>query len=116
MDRGSVTGAAAGADVVVHAVNPPGYRDWENLVLPMIDSTIAAAKASGARVFLPGTVYNYGLDAFPTLREASPQNPATRKGAVRVELERRLEAAAREGVRSLVLRFGDFYGPRPGNN
>ncbi len=112
----SVVRAAAGCAILVHAVNPPGYRNWERLVLPMIDHSIAAARASGARLLLPGTIYNYGPDAFPLLREDSPQHPTLRKGQVRVELERRLEEAAREGVRSLIVRFGDFFGPRPGNN
>ncbi len=79
--------AAEGAQVIVHAVNPPGYRDWDKLVLPMIDNSIAAAKAVGARVVLPGTIYNYGSDAFPLLAEDSPQHPVTRKGQIRVELE-----------------------------
>jgi len=45
----------------------------------MIDNTIAAAKASGALILLPGTIYNYGSDAFPVLREESPQNATTHK-------------------------------------
>jgi nucleoside-diphosphate-sugar epimerase len=84
--------------------------------MPMLESTIAAARASGARIVFPGTIYNYGPDAFPRLTEASPQNPATRKGAIRVTMERRLEAVSKEGVRSLVVRAGDFFGPRSGNN
>lgn len=117
MDAPSVTSAATGAALIVHAVNPPGYRNWDKLVLPMIEHTVGAARASGARVLLPGTVYNYGPDAFPVLHEDSPQRPTTRKGEIRVALERRLEEAAKqEGVRSLILRLGDFFGPRPGNN
>lgn len=111
-----VAAAAAGASIILHGVNPPGYRDWDKLVLPMIDNTIAAARAADARIVLPGTVYNYGPDAFPLIREDAAQNPVSRKGAIRVELERRLEQAAGDGLRSLVLRFGDFFGPRPGNN
>src|SRR3989344_5322684 len=60
MRREDVVAAAAGCDVIVHAVNPPGYRRWSELVLPMIDNTIAAATAVGATVVLPGTIYNYG--------------------------------------------------------
>ncbi|MGN6315266.1 NAD-dependent epimerase/dehydratase family protein [Trinickia sp.] len=116
MDRRSVVDAARGCGVIVHAVNPPGYRRWSELVLPMIDNTIAAAAATGATVVLPGTVYNYGGDAFPVLREDSPQRPTTRKGAIRVELERRLEAATAQGVRTIVVRAGDFFGPRAGNS
>ena len=44
-----VAAAAEGADLIVHAVNPPGYRDWDELVLPMLENTIAAARAAGAR-------------------------------------------------------------------
>jgi nucleoside-diphosphate-sugar epimerase len=113
MNAAEVTKAAEGASVIVHAVNPPGYRNWGQLVIPMIESSIGAARTHGARVLLPGTIYNYGPDAFPTLREDSPQQPLTRKGRIRVELERRLQDS---GVRALIVRAGDFFGPNAGNN
>src|SRR6185503_19311464 len=109
MDRAAVVAAAEGCSLVVHAVNPPGYRDWDKLVLPMMDNSIAAARAAGARVLLPGTVYNYGPDAFPVLREDSPQRPVTRKGKIRVAMEQRLRDS---GVPALVVRAGDFFGGR----
>jgi nucleoside-diphosphate-sugar epimerase len=115
MDRAAVVRAAEGARAILHAVNPAGYRNWDKLVLPMVENTIAAA-ASGARILLPGTIYNYGPDAFPVLREDSPQNADTHKGRIRIALEQRLSEAARAGVRSLIVRFGDFFGPKPGNN
>lgn len=115
MRADDVIAAARGVSLIVHAVNPPGYRKWNELVLPMIDNTIAAARRSGARVLLPGTVYNYGPDAFPNIDESAPQNPATKKGAIRVEMERRLRAAADDGVRVLIVRAGDFFGPGTGN-
>ncbi len=49
MVPGDVIAAAAGAALIVHAVNPPGYRDWDRLVLPMLDASIAAARAAEAR-------------------------------------------------------------------
>jgi nucleoside-diphosphate-sugar epimerase len=116
MHADDVRRAAEGVQAIVHAVNPPGYRAWGKLVLPMIDNTIAAAKAAGARVVLPGTIYNYGYDAGPNLLEGSPQHPVTEKGRIRVELERRLEAGSHEGAPVLIVRFGDFFGPAPGNN
>jgi len=82
----------------------------------MLDNSIAAATAQRATLVLPGTVYNFGPDAFPVLREDSPQRPATRKGAIRVEMEARLRAASERGMRALVVRAGDFFGPRAGNN
>jgi len=86
MVEAGVVAAAEGADLVVHGANPPGYKNWAGLQLPMLNASIAAAKAAGARLIFPGTVYNYGPDAFPVLREDSPQTPATRKGAIRVQM------------------------------
>ena len=111
-----VMAAATGCSVIVHAVNPPGYRRWSELVLPMLDNTIAAASKAGATIVLPGTIYNFGPDAFPVLSENSPQRPVTRKGAIRVEMERRLLAASKKGARVLIVRAGDFFGPKSGNN
>lgn len=111
-----VLAAAQGVDIIVHAVNPPGYRNWGKLVLPMLDSTITAAEAVGATIVLPGTIYNFGPDAFPTLTEESPQNPHTSKGAIRKEMEARLERAAGRGVRVIIVRAGDFFGPGAANN
>ncbi len=111
-----VVAAARGGALIVHAVNPPGYRNWGELVLPMLENTIAAARASGARILFPGTVYNYGPDAFANIDETSPQNPVTRKGAIRVEMERRLRIAAETGVKTLIVRAGDFFGPKVGNS
>jgi nucleoside-diphosphate-sugar epimerase len=116
MVAADVQAAAEGVDVIVHAVNPPGYQNWGKLILPMIDNTIAAAKATGARIVVPGNVYNYGPDAFPTLKEDSPQHPNTVKGALRVEMEARLKHAADQGTPVLILRAGDFFGPGAANN
>jgi nucleoside-diphosphate-sugar epimerase len=112
MDRAAVVAAAEGASIIVHAVNPPGYRGWKQEVLPMIDNSIAAARAVGARVMLPGTIYNYDPAAQSVIDEATPQRAFTRKGEIRIAMEARLEAAAAEGVHSLILRAGDYFGPR----
>lgn len=112
-----VADAADGASLIVHAVNPPGYRNWSTQVLPMLNNTIAAAELAGARILLPGTVYNYGRDVFPDIAEDAPQNARTRKGRIRVEMERRLKAAADRGWASvLIVRAGDFFGPQAANN
>lgn len=113
LDVAAVLRAAEGVSAIVHAVNPPGYRDWAALVPAMLASSIAAAQANDARLALPGTIYNYDPEATPVALPDSPQRPRTRKGQIRVAMERSLEAS---GVRTLILRAGDFYGPRPGNS
>lgn len=113
MDPASVVAAACGVSVVVHGANPPGYKNWKGLALPMLESSIAAARAAGARIVLPGTVYNFGPEVLPRVREDAEQKPRTRKGAIRVEMERRLRDS---GVPVLIVRAGDFFGPRAKNS
>lgn len=116
MNAADVVAAANGMSVVVHALNPPGYRNWGGLVLPMLENSITAAKAAGARLVLPGTVYNFGPNRPALVDESVEQKPITRKGKIRVALEERLRRAASEGVPVLVVRAGDFFGPRAQNS
>jgi nucleoside-diphosphate-sugar epimerase len=105
MDAASVVRAAESVQLVVHAANPPAYRNWKGTVLPMVESSMAAARAAGARLVVPASVYNFAPDAGAEISEDAPQRPATRKGAIRVE-----------GLRVLVLRAGDFFGPAAPNS
>ncbi|WP_428241098.1 NAD-dependent epimerase/dehydratase family protein [Gynuella sp.] len=116
MNRHDVEIAAQGCEVIVHAVNPPGYKNWQTLVLPMLENTIAAAQKYGAMIVLPGTLYNYGPDAFPLLTEENSQNPLTRKGLIRRQMEQRLRDFADDGGRVLIVRAGDFFGPMAGHS
>ncbi|MFS2112556.1 NAD(P)H-binding protein, partial [Sphingomonas sp. Sphisp140] len=59
MVRADVLAAAQGVSALVHAVNPPGYLEWDKRVLPMLENSIGAARANDARLALPGTIYNY---------------------------------------------------------
>ena len=110
MHEEDVARATKGVDCIFHGVNPPRYQRWRELAIPMLASSIAAAQASGARLIFPGTIYNFGPDAGHLLREDSPQNPRTRKGQVRLEMEVMLQQASQQGVRVLVVRAGDFFG------
>ncbi len=116
MRKADVVTAATGVSLVVHAANPPGYKNWAGTALPMLENSIAAAKAVGVRLLFPGTVYNFDATAHPLISETTPQQPRTRKGAIRVAMENRLAEASRDGVKVLIVRAGDFFGPLSGNN
>ncbi len=107
--RGTDMAAAAkGADLIVNGLNPPGYHDWARLIPEITGAVLAAAKASGARVLVPGNVYNFGRQPGPWGVQ-TPQVPCSRKGRIRVEMEARYRAAAEAGAaRVLILRGGDF--------
>jgi len=103
MDPDSVARAAAGATIILHAVNPPKYRRWRELGIPMLANSIAAAKASGARLIFPGNIYNFAPDAGVCVDEQARQSPVSRKGRVRVEMEQMLAQGAQQGARSSRL-------------
>jgi nucleoside-diphosphate-sugar epimerase len=110
MNPGDVLRAAEGARLIVHGANPPGYRNWAGLAMPMLASTIAAATTQGARILFPGTVYNFGPESFPRLSEGQPQAARTRKGAIRVQMEEALARSVDKGASVLIVRAGDYFG------
>ena len=116
LNPADVIAAAQGVQVIVQAANPPAYRNWGGLVMPMMRATLAAAEQCGARVVLPASVYNFAPDSGPAIAETAPQAPATRKGRIRVEVEALFREASARGVRTLVVRAGDFFGPAAPNS
>jgi len=108
-DTATLIAAAKGASVIVNALNPD-YGRWETLVPPIARAVEAAAEASGALLMLPGNVYNFGSQLPEVVDEATPWRADTPNGKVRVMLEEGMQAAAARGVRSVVLRAGDYFG------
>lgn len=99
--------AAMGADVIVNALNPPKYHNWAKLIPQITADVIAAAKASGATVLVAGNVYVYGSAPGPWGPD-TPHLPNTRKGRIRATMEASYAQAATEGVRTIILRGGDY--------
>lgn len=114
MNRDDVMQAAKGAALIVHAVNPSVYGDGDTQSLPMLQHSLDAAVAGGARLLLPGAACNYGPSA--AVAEDAAQRPLTRRGLLRVEMELRLRDAVARGARALIVRSGDHFGPYAGNN
>jgi nucleoside-diphosphate-sugar epimerase len=113
-DCAGLARAAQGCQAVVFAVNPP-YTLWATQALPLLQHGLAVAERLGATFMLPGNVYNFGETMPPRLREDTAMQPTTRKGRIRVQMEAELEARAARGLRSIVIRAGDFYGAGSGS-
>lgn len=112
-DLPGLAAAAAGSQVVVHALNPV-YNRWSSEALPMARQGMDLAQRLGATFMLPGNVYNYGSGMPALLAPDTPQRPDTEKGRIRVQLEAEMQQRAAQGQRCVVLRAGDFYGCGPG--
>lgn len=103
--RGTDMAAAAmGADVIVNAMNPPNYHNWAKLVPQITAQVLDAARKSGATILVAGNVYNYGTALGPWGPE-TPQDPQTRKGKIRVQMEAEYRAS---GLPVIILRGGDY--------
>ena len=107
-ERGTdMVAAAQGCDVIVNGLNPPNYHNWSETIPAITRQVIAAAKASGATVIIPGNVYNFG-DTPGIWDEDTLQKPVAHKGHIRVQMEQSYRDA---GVQTIVLRAGNFIDP-----
>ncbi len=114
-DVAKMVKAAQGSTVVVHAINPL-YTQWETTVMPLAEAAMDIAQGLGATLMFPGNVYNFGSTMPAVLRETGAQIPSTRKGEIRRAVELAMLSRANQGLRSIVIRAGDFFGgPGRGN-
>jgi nucleoside-diphosphate-sugar epimerase len=108
-DIQAVRRAADGADLIVYAVNPPGYK-WKGVVLPMLENVATVAEERDTTVLFPGNVYVFDPADGPEFNEQAPMRPNTGKGETRKAMELRLRLAVQRGARVIVLRMGDYIG------
>jgi len=96
--------AAQDADVILNGWNPP-YSQWQATVPGLTRQVIAAARASGATVIIPGNVYVFGPDMPPMIGPGVAHRAEHTLGRVRRDLERAYRDA---DVPTIILRAGDF--------
>jgi nucleoside-diphosphate-sugar epimerase len=114
-DADATRRAAASADTVVNAMNPPSYTTWDRDWPPVARSVQAAVEATGGRLVMVGNLYAYGRVDAP-MTEDTPLRPAGHKGELRKQMWLDLEQATREGrLRATELRASDYVGPAAGS-
>jgi nucleoside-diphosphate-sugar epimerase len=113
MDPAFARRVTEGAAVVYHCMNPSAYTKeaWSTEFPKFGESLIQAAIANHASLVVLDNLYAYGLTE-GTRTEETPRAATGPKGQVRIAWEQRLrEAAEKEGLRFVVGRGGDFFGP-----
>ncbi|MCO1659793.1 NAD-dependent epimerase/dehydratase family protein [Pseudonocardia humida] len=102
--------ACAGAAVVHHCAQP-AYHRWTQDFPALNEAALIGAAAAGAKLVLADNLYAYAPPTGP-LTEDTPQQPTSRKGAVRLRLADQLLDAHRRGtLRVAIGRASDYYGP-----
>lgn len=88
------------------------YTEWGDKLLPLASAVMQGAKQAGAKVVVIDNIYPYGrrVGTAPATEE-HPKQPHTRKGCLRLEMERIILEAHRDGTPAAIVRLPDFYGP-----
>ena len=83
-------------------------RDWPLI----IDNVINACLKHGVKLVFFDNVYSYDKQAIPHMTEESPLNPPSKKGKVRLAIVEKIRnAISQKGLKALIARSADFYGP-----
>lgn len=105
--RNNLMEAAQSCDVIINGFNPPNYHNWKTIIPEITQQVIAAASVANATVIIPGNVYHFGNQK-GLLSEKTLPKPISRKGEIRLAMEREYEAS---GVQTIILRAGNFIDP-----
>lgn len=92
------------AKIVINGWNPP-YDKWHDDVPKFTAGLIGSLKNSDATVIIPGNVYVFGISSPSPWGPSSPHAAKNPLGKIRIDMEQAYKSA---GVRTLILRTGDF--------
>ncbi len=85
---------------------------WEELWPRVMKDTIEACLKHNTALVFFDNVYMYDRAYLANLTESTPVNPSSSKGAVRKEVaSMMLDAVRSRGLKGLIARSADFYGP-----
>jgi len=99
--------ASAGVDVIFQSANLP-YVEWEEKLALFMTNVLNVAKSQSAKFAFVENIYAYGRSPGKRVTETTPKNPHTKKGNIRLQVEKLVEES---GVPALIAHFPDFYGP-----
>ncbi|MCC6287708.1 MAG: NAD-dependent epimerase/dehydratase family protein [Chitinophagaceae bacterium] len=113
LNADEVNAAVKGAEVAYLAVGLTyDVRIWQKQWPVIMQNVINASISNNCKLVFFDNVYMYDKTAIPNMTEVSPINPPSKKGKVRAELVHMInEAVAKRGLKAIIARSADFYGP-----
>lgn len=113
-DLAKLKEAALDKDLIFHGINYP-YQLWDKFMKPVTQNIIEAAQQNRVTILFPGNIYPFGNVPHEITEESIP-TPSTKKGLIRLELNEMLKAATDDGgIKVIVMRLPDFFGPNVTN-
>jgi nucleoside-diphosphate-sugar epimerase len=89
---------------------------WQKTWPSFMRSLTDACLAEGAKLVFFDNVYMYHPSEIPHMTESSKREPSSRKGKVREEVVQIIEEAGAKGLKYIIARSADFYGPDNGKS
>lgn len=113
LNKDEVLKAVEGSEVVYLTAGLKYDTDvWQAQWPVVVQNVIEACLKHNSKLVFFDNVYMYDKDAIPNMTEESPINPPSRKGKARAENVKLInEAIANKGLKALIARSADFYGP-----
>lgn len=110
----TIIDAAEEADVIFQSANVK-YQEMEEKLHFLGRSVMQAADKLGKKIVIVDGVYVYGHQVKKG-NEAHPHQPHTKKGKIRVELEKLIFNDKWKNAKPLIVRLPDYYGPTSQNS
>lgn len=110
MNREQIVRATTGCDIIFNGLNPV-YTQWAEKCMVMAENVMAATRENHARHLFAGNIYNFGSKMPEVLTPETVFRPDHRKAHIRTQMEELFQVTAKaEGIQTINLRAGDFYG------
>ncbi len=119
LDYAQLVKAIAGSDIVYVTVGfEYNTKVWQESWPKFMRNVIEICKKEDCKLVFFDNVYMYDENHIGKMTENTPINPPSKKGKVRAEIANMiLDAVKNDGLKALIARSADFYGPGvPKNN
>lgn len=105
--------AVKGSDVVYLTVGLTyNVNIWQKQWPVIMQNVLTACTQERCKLVFFDNVYSYDKNAIHNMKEDSSVNPPSKKGKVRAQLIQMIEEAkANKGLKVIIARSADFYGP-----
>ncbi len=105
--------AIAGSEVVYVVIGfEYNIQVWRKVWPPFLQAVIEACIKHQAKMVFLDNVYMYAESEIPHMTESATVQPSSKKGELRKQLQDMiLDANKKKGLKALIARSADFYGP-----
>lgn len=106
-DIKDLNAVAKGNEVLIYGLNP-AYPEWSKYSVKWLEISLAVALENELTFVFPANVYNYDPSISNSIGLETTQVEMTKKGAIRVQMERLIDEFCHKGGTAIRIRAGDF--------